>query len=159
MNVSEDESEYHFQHSGYDALRIAWQTGNEEGNESFLCAWEAIPMEYSSQFPSYPTLSEGEKDAIISSLDELEEEDEFKSWFSLPVNTSQYSDYPNMIEVPMSLSFIRRRIEEGYYSNKLSVAADMKLIMVNSAKYNGASEITDSARDMYSRFMESCEQI
>ena len=47
----------------------------------------------------------------------------------------------------MDLSFITKRLEADYYSTKYSVAADVRLIHTNSAKYNGDNDdLTQLAR-------------
>ena len=143
------EREIHFQNSGYNAFGIVWDTG-DHGLQS---AWEGVLTEKVNDFPPAPSLEDDEKTELLRVLDKLEEDPLVESLFSHPVDTDTFTDYHNMIEVPMDLSIIRTRLELNYYTNVLSAMADVRLLRDNCIKYNERnSEITEAACDLYNKF-------
>ena len=150
-NPSYDE-ELHFQNSGYNVISVRFP--HNDLTES-MCIWEISPASGRYNGPRPFTLDRDQKTAVGKIIDELEEDTDIQTYFSLPVDSSRYVDYLSIIEVPMNFSFIRQRLKNDYYSNLLGVSSDMRLIRDNCFKYNESdSAISITARDMFDRFMQ-----
>lgn len=149
------EQELHFQNSGYNALHIRYDT-SDEGN---VCPWDVSIRGQENDAPLPPSLSSDQKIAISSILDEIENDEYVYSVFSAPVDTRVFADYMQMIEVPMNISFIRRRLNQNYYTSILSIESDMKLIRDNCLKYNRqGSDITKEAVKLYENFCKAVRE-
>jgi len=143
-----NESEMHFQGSGYNSITVSYDDIEEI---TAISPWEADIETKKDDHPLPTCLSEQQKEAILSIFAELEDEDE--NFFSYPVDTATYADYLQMIEVPMDISFIRNRLENNYYTNVKSVRADVKLIYDNCLKYNEEdSDIAECVKDFLKTF-------
>ena len=156
MVFSNRERDLHFKNSGYNAFGIIW----ENGDHGALSSWEGVLSGSMHEVPPPPTLGDDEREDLIGILDKMEEDPLVESWFSHPVDKAKYTDYLNMVELPMDLSIIRTRVELGYYTNVLSVLADFKLIQENCLKYNEAhSDISDAASEMFEKVDEMCRDL
>ena len=151
------EDEFHFVDSGYMALTMKWdmEEGSEDTNEvSIQSVWGVSLNDPLRKVPSAPTMGEEVRKAVRTALRTIERlEPSVKEWFFDQVDTSRYTDYFEMIEVPMYLSLIQKRLRSNYYTNKLSVLADMELIKENCYKYNeDGNEMYELACQMYDQF-------
>lgn len=147
---SEREPDDHLLSSGYGTLEVEW-TESDDPN-SIMSPWEVSVQDEAYETPSPPTLSEPASLAVAKALAKVEALPNVEEYFMYPVDETRYSDYRNRVEVPMNFSFIKERLAAGYYSNVLSVLSDAKLIKENCLKYNGPSELSQSASDVYDAF-------
>jgi len=154
-----NQTEPHFHKSGYSSIEVQWGDINEADNndtETFSC-WEVTVPKYQNDSSNCPSLSDKEKEYFHKVIDKLASEGpEERSFsdFNEMVDCSLYANYLEVVEVPMYLSLIRIRID-NYYSNKLSLYEDIKLIMENCIKYNDAeSPIVAQAILLKERFFE-----
>ena len=139
--VDNYEEEFHFQNSGYNALALKWDTHGDSSSEgedaSLTCVWDVNVTEFSEDFPTVPFMSEDVTRDVTAALDQVLKLDPLiREMFHDPVDTNTYTDYLDMIEVPMYLSLIKKRLKNNYYTNKDSVVADMELVKENCYKYN-----------------------
>lgn len=84
--------------------------------------------------------------------------------FLIPVNAKKVPDYYNLIENPIDLQTIRKRIHDKYYKNQATFVDEIKLLVKNSSLYNGNHHIiTAQAQNLLgycmSRLNERKEQI
>jgi hypothetical protein len=155
ISITENfDQELHFQNSGYNSLKIRY----ESLDEGVACPWDVSIRGKENEAPLPASLSSEQKKVISSILDELEKDEYVYSVFSAPVDTRVFVDYLQMIEVPMDTSLIRRRLNKNYYTNVLSVVADMKLIRDNCLKYNKQdSEISKEGNKLYDSFSHAID--
>ena len=153
--LAEDENEpqsAHLQGSGFGVLVV-----KEEGGVGGDFVDTVSPWEIFSQGATLPkqSLNEEETKQISDALKAVSEKNEVANHFNFPVDEVRYSDYGMMVEVPMDLLTVKRRLNEGYYGSKLSVVADLRLIRDNCIKYNMLdNEISQIAIDMCKDFEE-----
>lgn len=153
--IPDDERELHFQSSGYNALQLAY----EGSSNSTANTWDVTVSGTEDQCPLPPCLTDEQTSALTDILNSLESDEYVKSTFSAPVDTRRFTDYELMVEVPIDLSFIKRRLQHKYYTNVYSVLADMKLLRDNCLKYNKeGSEITNEANKMFENFEKAFEE-
>jgi len=145
---SEREPDDHLLSSGFGTLEVEW----DSGEPSFLSPWEVTLKDMVYETPSPPALSEAATMAIAKALAKVEGLPSVEEYFLRPVDERRYSDYSNRVEIPMNFSFIKERLAAGYYSNVRSVLSDAKLIRENCLKYNGPSELSQVASDIYHAF-------
>jgi hypothetical protein len=131
-----DEHEFHFQGSGYNALTMNWADSETDEEPIPVCSWD-IQVNDALKAPKVPAMSAETGKAVNAALKQIMSTDpKIKEWYDSMPDTRIYSDYLLMIEIPMYLSKIRLRLQNGYYSNKNSVVADIELIKENCYKYN-----------------------
>jgi Bromodomain len=104
--------------SGYQSITVLWA---EDGGEENLSPWELDIIADAVDEVRRDRLKEEEKRKILRVLASLNELDVRSHVFFEPVDVSKYSDYENMVELPMDLSFVTSRVESEYYASKLSV--------------------------------------
>jgi hypothetical protein len=151
------DDELHFQNSGYNVINLRFPHNDLDDS---MCVWEISPATGRYNGPRPRTLDRDQKSAVHKIIDELEEDTDIQTYFSLPVDFSRYVDYLSIIEVPMDFAFIRKRLKNDYYSNLLGVCADVRLIRDNCFKYNESdSAISIAARDMFDRFVQRCDEV
>ena len=73
-------------------------------------------------------LSEDDAKSILEALNVQLQKPGAREHLSHPVDEVRYSGCEKMVEVPMDIMIINRRLELDYYATKLSVFADVKLI-------------------------------
>mmetsp|Transcript_9846 Transcript_9846/g.23194 ORF Transcript_9846/g.23194 Transcript_9846/m.23194 type:complete len:2231 (+) Transcript_9846:109-6801(+) len=131
--------------SGFGVVNLTCQ-----GFSSQFSPWE---IEAANTEIERPSLTDEEKKLIVDNLNDQLKKSEVREYFSRPVNQIRYSDYWSMVEVEMSLFFIKRRLEANYYGSKLSVVGDVRLIRDNCIKYNSTSnELSVIACEMCDEF-------
>ncbi len=70
--------------------------------------------------------------------------------FLLPVNSKKVVDYYSLVKNPVDLQTIRKRINEKAYKTYSAFLDDMRLLVENSALYNGSNHaITASAENLF----------
>ncbi len=154
MQPAEEEDEFHFQHSGFNSLTLIYSNGDADAL-SIASPWEVSISSQKYNCPLPPCLTDAQKGIISTILDELEEDAYVLETFSAPVDTRQFVDYYQMIEVPMYILKIRNRLKNDYYTNIYSVRSDMKLICDNCLKYNKEdSDVSKEAERLLRNFSE-----
>jgi hypothetical protein len=149
------EPDDHLLGSGYGTLKVEWDS---EDPPSLLSPWEVTLRDKVYETPPPPTLSEAATVAVGKALAKVEALPNVEEYFLYPVDESRYSDYRNRVEVPMNFSFIKERLAAGYYSNVRSVLSDARLIKENCMKYNGPSELSQTASDIYDSFKDEVKR-
>ncbi len=153
-------NERHFERCGYDSIQIKW----EDGSDGNSCLWElnvaSMPI---GDVPTPSGIKEAAQIRLLETLTSLitdKDDSRIKDFFLLPVDTRRYSDYDLMIEVPMDLSLVRKRLENSYYSNLQSFMNDIKLIKENCCKYNDEhAEITLAAHQLLLTIQDEVREI
>lgn len=165
ININEpSEDEFHFSDSGYNALSLVWDTQNDSEDHNFpvsFSTWNISVVNPSCEAPVAPTMGEYVTNAIRAALRTVIRMDpNVHKWFFQHVDTAKFTDYLDMTEVPMHLSLIQMRLRSNYYTNKLSVVADMEQVKENCYKYNGDdNEFYDLACLMYEQFKSLVDAI
>jgi len=146
----EGHSDVHLQGSGFGAVQV-WD-GSEE-NRDYVSPWE---LNTEGVNLTRPCVSDSEKESILQELNRLLRKDDIANHLSMPVDQERYCDYANMVEIPMDIMFIKRRLAANYYGSKLAVAADLRLIRDNCIKYNtDDNEMSEVAETMCTEFEEN----
>jgi hypothetical protein len=135
----------HLRGSGFEVVKV-----NSQEYSDHFSPWEIVVEDVKA---GRPGLSDEDKKSIIEALNVQLRKPGVREHLSQPVDEVRYSDYARMVEVPIDMMFIKRRLESDYYATKLSVAADVKLIRDNCVKYNGsANDLSRLACVMYDEF-------
>eukprot|EP00531_Pseudo-nitzschia_arenysensis_P009052 CAMPEP_0116157440 /NCGR_PEP_ID=MMETSP0329-20121206/23345_1 /TAXON_ID=697910 /ORGANISM="Pseudo-nitzschia arenysensis, Strain B593" /LENGTH=2316 /DNA_ID=CAMNT_0003654547 /DNA_START=150 /DNA_END=7100 /DNA_ORIENTATION=- len=146
----EGHSDVHLQGSGFGSVQV-WD-GSEE-NRDFVSPWE---LNTEGVNLTRPCMSENEKDSVLKELNRLLRKDDIANHLSMPVDQVRYCDYENMVEIPMDIMFIKRRLAANYYGSKLGAAADLRLIRDNCIKYNtDENEMSEIAETMCTEFEQN----
>eukprot|EP00980_Cylindrotheca_fusiformis_P006268 scaffold1340_cov122-Cylindrotheca_fusiformis.AAC.11 len=134
--------------SGFGSVKVTCQ-----GYEEAFSPWELVS---SDRRPARPSLSDEDKKLVMDKLNEQLRKGDINEYFSRPVDQARYSDYWSMVEIEMSIFFIKRRLEENYYGSKLSVVGDVRLIRDNCIKYNSiVNDLSAVASEMCTDFERS----
>merc|ERR1712238_503390 len=146
----ERHSDAHLQGSGYGVVQV-WD-GKEE-NRDFVSPWE---LNTDGADLARPCMTEEEKESILQELNRLLRKDKIAHHLSMPVDQERYFDYANMVEIPMDMMIVKRRLTTNYYGSKLGVAADLRLIRDNCIKYNTTeNEMSEIASTMCNEFEDN----
>ena len=160
VNESSDD-EFHLVDSGYHALTITWdlEDGSADDEVSLLNVWSADLTNPAHPAPAGPIYQE--EAAMRRALRSIERLDpSVKDWFFDHADATIYTDYFEMIEVPMYISLIQKRLRGNYYTNKLSVLSDIELVKENCYKYNeDGNEMYELACQMYDEFESLVDDI
>ncbi len=155
-SLVDNEDKIHFQRSGYNSLVIRYRNADDL---SLASPWDVSLHKPSEKCPLPSCLTSSQEEILIQILDSLEEDVYVINTFSSPVDTRRYVDYLYMIEVPMDLSTIRKRLKNQYYTNIQSVKSDVQLILDNCKKYNkNDSDVSIEANNMYKKFLKEFEE-
>jgi hypothetical protein len=158
MNESRDDEEFHLFDSGYNALSLAWDVNDDDVPDIqvpyVFSVWSINMANPSCNAPVAPIMGEKVHFEVRKALHNVMKLDpNANEWFFDHVDTSKYTDYLELVEVPMYLSLIQKRLRSYYYTNKLSVIADMELMKENCYKYNeDGNNMFESACQMYDQF-------
>ena len=145
----EGHSDVHLQGSGFGVLQV-WD--GSEDNRDYVSPWE---LNTEGVNLTRPCMSDEEKEFVLQELNRLLRKDDIANHLSMPVDQVRYCDYVNMVEIPMDLMFIKRRLATNFYGSKLGVAADLRLIRDNCIKYNTTdNEMSEIAATMCNEFEE-----
>lgn len=146
----DDQVDENLNRSGFESLVVRWDDGSSES----LSPWEVTTQEKAYEVPTTPPIPAIEKAAVAKALRSIELNNKFGE-FTRAVDVERYPDYLYRIEVPIDLSFVRRRLEHDYYTSVLSILSEIRLIRENCEKYNGSdSPIASVANEMYNCFKE-----
>jgi len=121
-----DSAHEEWPHSPWEALQVEWdETGEEAEGISRIGPWEARPVESMSfteacrKIPA-PGISEEACTHIISRIGSyLDENPEVREAFEFTVDSEVFPDYYGIVQVPMYIDLIRRRLQNGYYRQVL----------------------------------------
>ena len=158
ISETRDDEEFHLFDSGYNALLLTW---DGENIPYVFSVWNISVSNPSRTAPVSPTIGDRVTFDVRKALSAIKKLDpKVDDWFCELVDTSKYTDYLEMIEVPMYVSLIAMRLRSNYYTNKLSVVADVELMKENSYKYNeDGNDIYDLACLMYDEFKSRVDAI
>ena len=146
----ERHSDVHLQGSGFSAVQV-WD-GSEE-NRDYVSPWE---LNTEGVNLTRPCMSDNEKESVLQELNRLLRKADIADHLSMPVDQVRYCDYENMVEIPMNIMFIKRRLSANFYGSKLGVVADLRLIRENCIKYNtDENEMSEIAETMCTEFEEN----
>lgn len=139
-------SSVHLRRSGYGVVQVAGDNGYEDAASPWELNTEGADLDR-------PCLADDEKISVLAALNSLLETKEVAEHLSMPVDQERYSDYASMVEVAMDIMFIKRRLADNYYSCRLGVAGDLRLIRDNCVKYNTSdNEMSETAARMCTDF-------
>lgn len=145
LNEEEEYSDVNLRGSGYGMIEVSG-----EGWDDQVSPWELVTAETTY---SRPSLSDEDKQLVMDGLNIQLRKEDVNKYLSQPVDQGRYSDYWSMVEIEMSLLFIKRRIESNYYGSKLSVVGDVRLVKENCIKYNSIqNDLSDVANQMCDEF-------
>lgn len=158
ISETRDDEEFHLFDSGYNALHLTW---DGENIPYVFSVWNISMSNPSRTAPVSPTIGDRVTFDVRKALSAIKKLDpKVDEWFCELVDTSKYTDYLEMIEVPMYVSLIAMRLRSNYYTNHLSVVADVELMKENSYKYNeDGNDIYDLACLMYDKFKSRVDAI
>ena len=143
----EGHSDVHLQGSGYGVVQV-WD-GAEENRDS-VSPWE---LNTDGADLARPCMTMEENKSVLTELNRLLRKNNIANHLSLPVDQERYFDYANMVEIPMDMMFVKRRLAANYYGSNLGVAADLRLIRDNCIKYNTTeNEMSEIASTMCNEF-------
>jgi hypothetical protein len=145
---SECPSDIHLNDSGFGVLSVTGDNG-----DNFVDTASPWDLNTDGLMLTRPHLTDHETKSVLEALNSLLQNPDIANHFSMPVDQERYYDYGVMVEVPMDLMFVKRRLNNNYYGSKLSVVADLRLIRDNCIKYNTAeNEISQTAITMCEDF-------
>jgi len=145
-----DQDEFHFQQSGYNSLTVKFS----DGSQYEISPWE-VNLEGAEVPPPTPILSHDIHVHLLEEIVPLQGDEEVKNWFLKSVDNSKYTDYEQLIEVPIHLDMITTRLRNDYYVTLVSFLMDFKLLLDNCGKYNEEdSKIFGAARSLYDSINE-----
>ncbi|XAR61536.1 hypothetical protein NMG60_11015988 [Bertholletia excelsa] len=117
---------------------------------------------HGSQMESGPTTPLPDKKLLVFILDRLQKKDTY-GVFSEPVDPDELPDYHEIIEHPMDFGTVRRKLDEGHYSNLDEFEADVFLICSNAMQYNAPDTIyfrqARSIQELAKRDFENLRQV
>ena len=137
----------HLQNSGFECIEVRYRNYFAPLR---VCPWEVdvdaklrdTNIEYNP-----PKLSKADKDQVLMIIDDAIRNIPGVSEFE---NVNNVEDH--VVEIPMSIHMIRLRLEGFYYTNKLSILADIKVIMNNCFKLKKSSEVCVAASELFELF-------
>ncbi|KAL7613735.1 hypothetical protein Lser_V15G04832 [Lactuca serriola] len=101
---------------------------------------KAMDTLHGSPLESGPTTPLPDKKLLLFILDRLQKKDTH-AVFSDPVDPNELPDYHEIIKQPMDFGTVRRKLDEGLYSNLEELEADVYLICSNAMQYNSSDTI------------------
>lgn len=102
-----------------------------------ISPWEAIPITDGDIYEATMGLDQTISDSIEMSIGELmENENEIFNPFEFEVDSELFPDYYTIIQVPMYVDLIRRRLKNSYYRQVEALEFDFDLIYSNCVQYN-----------------------
>ena len=102
-----------------------------------ISPWEAIPITDNNEYETTMGLDQVIADSIESSIGDLmSKENDVYNPFEFEVDAEIFPDYYTIIQVPMYVDLIRRRLKHGYYRQVEALEFDFDLIYSNCVQYN-----------------------
>lgn len=151
-NTFSDAQDRRIEGSGYHSIFVKW----DDETEDAFSPWEVDAIGATLDAPTRGRLAENEKRIVQSAFNTLKEDPVIEHAFFHPVDETKYTDYLNMVEVPMDLGLIATRVETDFYVSKLSLVSDVKLMRDNCAKYNGEDDdLTSLANNALDTFLKA----
>ncbi|CAI9117110.1 OLC1v1018447C1 [Oldenlandia corymbosa var. corymbosa] len=77
---------------------------------------------------------------LVFVLDRLQKKDTY-GVFSEPVDPNELPDYHEIIEQPMDFGTVRKKLDDGVYTNLEELEADVMLICSNAMQYNSSDTV------------------
>lgn len=107
-----------------------------------MSPWEVVPSTWappsgSSILPLWPVPSPS-ADELAVAREHMQKltSDPNMDLFSVPVDPDEYPTYETDIALPMDLSLITSRLENGYYRHIETLSLDLRLIVSNCRQFN-----------------------
>jgi len=129
--------------SPWENLQVRTVTGSSSSSTDTdfeydrISPWEAIPVTDNNFYEVTKGLDQTIADSIEASIGDLmENENEIYSPFEFEVDAELFPDYYTVIQVPMYVDLIRRRLKNGYYRQVEALEFDFDLIYSNCVQYN-----------------------
>ncbi|KAL6995982.1 hypothetical protein U1Q18_006120 [Sarracenia purpurea var. burkii] len=123
---------------------------------------KAMETLHGSPLESGPTPPLPDKKLLVFILDRLQKKDIY-GVFSEPVDPNELPDYHEIIENPMDFGTVRKKLDEGLYSNLEEFEADVFLICSNAMQYNAPDTIyfrqARSIQELAKRDFENLKQV
>ncbi|CAL5332019.1 unnamed protein product [Camellia sinensis] len=117
---------------------------------------------HGSPMESGPTTPLPQKKLLLFILDRLQKKDIYRV-FSEPADPNELPDYHEIIQRPMDFGTVRRKLDEGCYSNLDKFEADVFLICSNAMEYNAPDTIyfrqARSIQELAKRDFENLRQV
>mmetsp|Transcript_45051 Transcript_45051/g.109545 ORF Transcript_45051/g.109545 Transcript_45051/m.109545 type:complete len:2276 (-) Transcript_45051:82-6909(-) len=141
----DDRRDTHLRGSGYGVVQVSGDDYSDVANP-----WE---LNTDGMVLTRPGMSQEDKTRVLNALTDICKDETVAEQLTRPVNSQEYYDYDMMVEVPMDVMFIKRRVNSNYYNSTLAVVADLRLVRDNCIKYNTAeSDISEAAVQMCDDF-------
>ena len=141
-SISKVDKSPHLNYYGFECIEVQYRNYVAPLQ---VCPWE-VEVDNTLQ-AKVPQLSRSEIDRFLILVD--------NAMCSIPgVRDFENLDYveSHVIEIPMDIKTIRLRLENMYYTNKLSVIADIKQMMENCFKLKAPSQKCVAASELYEFF-------
>lgn len=129
----------------FESIKVDW--GN--GDITNISPWEIISLNDTEiKYVDTSICVEGIENGMIAAVDSLLALNKYALFRSVP-NPNDFADYEKIVSCPMSLSFLRERLESGYYRSTEAIHFDIQLIHSNALLYNDpASDVVALAKEI-----------
>ena len=129
----------------FQCLEVEWHPDHplQPPKPTRVSPWEVTDLDHPEDLPLYsaPVLGEEGSSELKRVVNRLSEDQWFQD-FVPPVDFTEFPAYATMVALPMELSLVMARLEQGYYRSLEGAEADLRLIMENCKEFNKAgSEI------------------
>ncbi|OIS97242.1 PREDICTED: uncharacterized protein LOC109234525 [Nicotiana attenuata] len=132
-----DDNETSVKRQKIDAVDLRSDDAVADQGEKLL---KAMDTSNGSPLVSGPTTPLPDKKLLVFILDRLQKKDTY-GVFSEPVDPDELPDYHEIIEHPMDFGTLRKKLDEGLYSNLEELEADVFLICSNAMQYNAPDTV------------------
>ncbi|CAK7346021.1 unnamed protein product [Dovyalis caffra] len=113
------------------------RVGSDDLGEKVLKGTDTL---HGSSVEPGPTTPLPDKKLLVFILDRLQKKDTY-GVFSEPVDPEELPDYFDIVENPMDFSTLRKKLDEGAYTNLEQFEKDVLLICSNAMQYNSSDTI------------------
>lgn len=136
----------------FESIKVDW--GN--GEISNISPWEIVSLnDEEKKYVDTSLCVEGIEAGMIAAVDSLLANNKFKLFYSVP-DPNVIKDYETIVSCPMSLRFLRERLESGYYRSTEAIHFDIQLIYSNAVLYNDpTSSIVALAKEIQDNLKSS----
>lgn len=119
----------------FESIKVDW--GNSEITN--ISPWEIVSLNGNEiKYVDTSICVEGIETGMIAAVDSLLSVNKYDLFHSVP-NPSEFADYEKIVSSPMSLTFLRERLESGYYRSTEAIYFDIQLIYSNAVLYNDSN--------------------